>query len=80
MNQRQLQKSRTRSQIVRSAVRLLKTRGLAEASVAEVMADAGLTVGGFYAHFGSKEALAKEAVRQGLKERREPVLDRKSVV
>lgn len=76
MSQRQLQKSRTRSQIVRSAVRLLKTRGLAAASVADVMADAGLTVGGFYAHFDSKEALAKEAVRQGLKERRELFLMR----
>lgn len=40
------------------------------------MADAGLTVGGFYAHFDSKEALAEEAVRQGLKERREMFLGR----
>lgn len=49
---------------------------MAEASVADVMADAGLTVGGFYAHFDSKEALAREAVRQGLKERREMFLER----
>lgn len=76
MSQRKVQKSRTRGQIVRSAVRLLKMRGMAEASVADVMADAGLTVGGFYAHFESKEVLAKEAVRQGLKERREMFLER----
>lgn len=61
---------------MRSAVRLLKTQGMAEASVAGVMADAGLTVGGFYAHFESKEALAEVAVRQGLQERREMFLQR----
>lgn len=76
MSQRQLQKSQTRQDIVRSAVRLLKTQGMADASVSDVMADAGLTVGGFYAHFDSKEALAEEAVRQGLKERRELFLGR----
>jgi len=49
---------------------------MADASVSDVMADAGLTVGGFYAHFDSKEALAEAAVRQGLKERRELFLER----
>jgi TetR/AcrR family transcriptional regulator, transcriptional repressor for nem operon len=76
MNQRQLQKSQTRQRIVQSAVHLLKKRGLADASVADVMADAGLTVGGFYAHFQSKEALAEVAVRRGLQERRELFLQR----
>jgi TetR/AcrR family transcriptional regulator, transcriptional repressor for nem operon len=70
MSQRQEQKTKTRQQIVRSAVRFLKKKGIADVSVSDVMAEAGLTVGGFYAHFESKDALAEEAVHQGLQERR----------
>jgi TetR/AcrR family transcriptional repressor of nem operon len=73
---RQRQKAETRQRIVRSAVDLLKRRGLGGASVAEVMSGAGLTVGGFYAHFASKEALAEEAVRTALTERRRQFLAR----
>lgn len=40
------------------------------------MSGAGLTVGGFYAHFSSKEHLAEEAVRAGMTERRGLFLDR----
>jgi TetR/AcrR family transcriptional repressor of nem operon len=76
MNQRQSQKSQSRQRIVHSAVRLLRQYGLTGASVAEVMAGAGLTVGGFYAHFPSKEELAEEAVHQGLQERRRLFLER----
>jgi TetR/AcrR family transcriptional repressor of nem operon len=61
---------------VRSAVDLLKRRGLTDASVPEVMSGAGLTVGGFYAHFPSKEVLAEEAVREALAERRRVFLER----
>jgi len=59
-------KRETRRRILEAADELLKTRGLASASVADVMARAGLTVGGFYAHFPSKEALAQEALLFGL--------------
>jgi TetR/AcrR family transcriptional regulator, transcriptional repressor for nem operon len=76
MSQREAQKSQTRHEIVQSALRLLKMQGIADTSVADVMADAGLTVGGFYAHFPSKEALAEEVVRQGLQERRAMYLGR----
>ncbi|MFU8853360.1 TetR/AcrR family transcriptional regulator [Micromonospora sp. SL1-18] len=76
MSQRQLQKAQTRQRIVRSAVDLLKRRGLADASVSEVMSGAGLTVGGFYAHFPSKDVLAEEAVREALAERRRLFLER----
>jgi TetR/AcrR family transcriptional regulator, transcriptional repressor for nem operon len=55
---------------------LLRRHGLAKASVGQVMAGAGLTVGGFYAHFTSKEELAAEAVRQALRDRRMQFLDR----
>ncbi|MBF4559585.1 TetR/AcrR family transcriptional regulator [Pseudomonas sp. p50] len=47
--------------IVDSATRLFRERGLHGISVIDVMAAAGLTHGGFYGHFESKEALAREA-------------------
>jgi TetR/AcrR family transcriptional repressor of nem operon len=75
MSQRQQYKSETRSRILRSAIRYLKTEGLSAASVSDIMAKAGLTVGGFYAHFPSKDALADEAVRIAVGERRKMFLD-----
>lgn len=47
--------------IVEAATRLFRERGLHGISVVDVMAAAGLTHGGFYGHFESREALAKEA-------------------
>jgi TetR/AcrR family transcriptional repressor of nem operon len=44
-----------------AASRLFRERGLQAVTVAEVMAAAGLTHGGFYAHFPSKDALAASA-------------------
>jgi TetR/AcrR family transcriptional repressor of nem operon len=75
MNQRQQDKSKTRSRILGSAIRHLKTEGLSAASVSDIMARAGLTVGGFYAHFPSKDALTGEAVRNAVGERRRMFLD-----
>ncbi|GMU58143.1 MAG: TetR family transcriptional regulator [Candidatus Xenobia bacterium] len=57
-------KRQTREAILESAARLLCERGPARASVHEVMSGAGLTVGGFYAHFDSKEALFEETFRR----------------
>lgn len=76
MKMRERQKAESRQKIVRSAVGLLRRRGLADASVSDVMAGAGLTVGGFYAHFPSKKELAEEAVREAMRTRREGFLDR----
>ncbi|WP_055135637.1 TetR/AcrR family transcriptional regulator, partial [Pseudomonas corrugata] len=50
-------------------------RGPAEPSVGEVMGAAGLTVGGFYAHFESKDALMLEAFKQLLSRRRGLIAD-----
>src|SRR5579859_1522265 len=50
--------------ILDSAARLVRERGIAGARVADVMKGAGLTVGGFYAHFASKTALINEALRR----------------
>ena len=44
-----------------AAARLFRERGVQGISVAEVMSAAGLTHGGFYGHFDSKEALAVQA-------------------
>lgn len=58
------QKERTHSAILESACKLLRERGIGGARVADVMSGVGLTVGGFYAHFASKEALVDEAIRR----------------
>ncbi|MDZ5433113.1 TetR/AcrR family transcriptional regulator [Pseudomonas fluorescens] len=57
-----------RETIVDAATRLFRERGLHGISVVDVMAAAGLTHGGFYGHFESKEALAKEASERVFKE------------
>lgn len=57
-----------RETIVDAAARLFRERGLHGISVVDVMAAAGLTHGGFYGHFESKEALAKEASERVFKE------------
>ncbi len=68
MNVRAEQKERTRQDILASAIRLLRERGISGTSVAEVMKGAGLTAGGFYAHFDSKESLVGASVRQSMRE------------
>ncbi|WP_137144804.1 TetR/AcrR family transcriptional regulator [Mycolicibacterium sp. CR10] len=56
------EKDRSHQRILDSAARLIRERGVDGAGVAEVMKDAGLTAGGFYRHFASKEALVAAAV------------------
>jgi TetR/AcrR family transcriptional repressor of nem operon len=64
MSAKEEQKERSHATILESAARLLRERGISGARVADVMKGAGLTVGGFYAHFGSKEALVDEVLRR----------------
>lgn len=52
---------RHREEIAAAAARLFRERGFDGVSVAEAMAAAGLTHGGFYKHFPNKDALAAEA-------------------
>ena len=56
-------KRETRQRILESARRLFNSKGLAEVSIEEIMANAGLTRGGFYRHFSDKDELYAEAVR-----------------
>ncbi|WP_299476702.1 TetR/AcrR family transcriptional regulator [uncultured Roseibium sp.] len=55
-------KSRTRKRIVECARILFNRHGFSEVSIDEIMAEAGLTRGGFYNHFKNKEELYAEAV------------------
>jgi TetR/AcrR family transcriptional repressor of nem operon len=63
MNQKTKQKEKSREAIATSAAALLRERGIKASSVMDVMKGAGLTVGGFYNHFDSKEELFVEALR-----------------
>src|SRR5260370_18147882 len=51
----------TRNRIVENASRALRQRGADGMSVADLMKLAGLTHGGFYSHFESREALVIDA-------------------
>lgn len=55
-------KAQTRTRIIESARSLFNRRGFDQVSIDDVMTHAGLTRGGFYKHFGSKDALYAEAV------------------
>ena len=55
-------KQATRERILRAARELFNRKGYSEVSVNEVMRRAGLTHGGFYNHFPSKDALFVEAI------------------
>ena len=55
-------KERTRLHVLGEAAAAIRTKGAERVSVAEVMAAAGLTHGGFYAHFESKDDLIAQAI------------------
>jgi TetR/AcrR family transcriptional regulator, transcriptional repressor for nem operon len=60
------QMAANRERILQIAAALFRQRGFENVAVAEVMQLAGLTHGGFYGHFASKEALAAEAAAYAL--------------
>ena len=55
-------KEKTHAAIVDAAAERIRAGGLDALGVASIMAEAGLTHGGFYAHFRSRDALLAEAV------------------
>jgi AcrR family transcriptional regulator len=55
-------KARTRARIVDAARRLFNRHGFEQVTIDRIMAEAGLTRGAFYHHFGSKTQLYAEAV------------------
>lgn len=54
-------KEATHDRIVDAAARAIRRSGYNGTGVADIMKDAGLTHGGFYAHFDSREAMLAEA-------------------
>jgi len=61
-------KAEVRQKIVKDASRRVRSQGLSGAAVATVMHDAGLTHGGFYKHFKSKDELLLESLHEGFHE------------
>ncbi len=57
------EKKKSHERILDAAARLIRERGIEATSIADVMREAGLTHGGFYKHFPSKQALVAEAFR-----------------
>jgi TetR/AcrR family transcriptional repressor of nem operon len=62
-------KTNTRRRVLQEAAKAIRTEGIERMGIASVMAAAGLTVGGFYAHFKSKDDLVAEAVNFMFEER-----------
>jgi TetR/AcrR family transcriptional repressor of nem operon len=58
--------AQTRQRIVATGALEFRRNGIAGTGLAEVMAAAGLTHGGFYRHFDSKDALVKECLSNAL--------------
>ena len=69
MRQTRQATTESRARVVQAASRMFRRNGLEATSVADVMQAAGLTHGGFYRHFPSKDALAVEAVAAAFNER-----------
>ena len=62
MGHSKAQKTRTHKRIVDIASKRFREKGLAGLGIAELMKEAGLTVGGFYKHLDSRDELVAEAV------------------
>jgi len=62
MGHSRAEKAKTHKRIVSIAAKKFREEGLAGVGIAELMKEAGLTVGGFYKHFNSRDDLVAEAV------------------
>jgi len=62
MRKSKAETAETRKRIVESAAKAFRKQGIAATGVAEIMASAGLTHGGFYRHFDSKDQLVAESL------------------
>src|SRR5258707_4900340 len=66
MRHSRTEKAKTHERIVAIASKKFREEGLAGIGIADLMKEAGLTVGGFYKHFKSRDALVAEAVGSAL--------------
>jgi TetR/AcrR family transcriptional repressor of nem operon len=65
------QAAQNRERIIKTAARLFREKGFDGVGVADLMKSAGLTHGGFYGHFASKNELAAKACESSLAAARE---------
>jgi len=65
-------KAEVHQKIVKDASQRVRAEGLNGAAVAAVMRDTGLTHGGFYKHFGSKDDLLLESLQQAFRKSLKP--------
>jgi TetR/AcrR family transcriptional repressor of nem operon len=70
MGYSQTQKKKNHERIVRTASKRFREKGLEGVGIADLMQEIGLTVGGFYKHFDSRDDLVVEALRYALSTRR----------
>ena len=68
-------RARTHERIVKNAARQFRAEGLNGPGVIKLMKASGLTHGGFYKHFKSKDDLMVEAVDESVREIREQLVD-----
>src|ERR1700676_1087942 len=73
MGHSRAQKTRTHKRIINIASKRFREDGIAGVGIAELMQEAGLTVGGFYKHFDSRDDLVAEAVSSGFGSRQRKV-------
>ncbi|SAK83038.1 TetR family transcriptional regulator [Caballeronia arationis] len=66
MGHSQAKKVATHQRIVEVAAKRFRERGIEGVSIADLMKEAGLTVGGFYKHFDSRDELVREAFEHAL--------------
>ncbi len=63
MRKSKTEAAETRQKIIQIASELFRVKGIAATGIAEIMETAGLTNGGFYKHFESKDQLVQEALK-----------------
>jgi AcrR family transcriptional regulator len=63
-------KEQSHERIVEVAARAIRRAGYRGVGVADIMKEAGLTHGGFYAHFASRDELMVEAMQEASRDNR----------
>jgi TetR/AcrR family transcriptional regulator, transcriptional repressor for nem operon len=61
-------KAESRDRVLRIAARCIREEGVTRPGVADLMKEAGLTHGGFYKHFASRDDLIAQAAARALAE------------
>lgn len=63
MKKSKIETAETRKNIIKSAAKQFRAKGIAATGLAEIMESVGLTNGGFYRHFESKDQLIRESIQ-----------------